>query len=105
MHPLQVFVENPSRLHQRSAPLADLHLNLFEPLSADDWILNDTFKDIDHVIKDVEHKWRGDIFWLQAQIASWCPAWEPKAEQLLTDVDAQKTRNGKCQFRQVGSCC
>ena len=40
----------------------------------------------------------GDIFWLQAQIASWCPAWEPKAEQLLTDVDAQKTLMDNANF-------
>ena len=26
-HALRVFVENPSRLHQRSAPLSDFHLN------------------------------------------------------------------------------
>ena len=83
-HALQAFVENPSKLHQRSAPLADFHLNFFEPQFADESILNSTSS------RDVECKWRGDIFRLQAQIASWCPAWEPKAEQLLTDVATQK---------------
>ena len=69
-HALQAFVENPSRLHQQSAPLADFHLNLFVPQFADKSIIDNAFQDIGHVIKDVERKWRDDISQLQAQIAS-----------------------------------
>ena len=67
---------------------------MFEPQFGDKSIIDNTFQDIDHVIKDVERKWRGDILQLQAQIASWCPAWEPKAEELLTDVGAQTALMG-----------
>ena len=56
---------------------------------ADKSIIDNTFQDIDHVIKDVERKWRGDIFQLPAQIASWCPTWEPSVEGLLPDVGAR----------------
>ena len=80
---------NPSRLHQRSPPLADFHLNFLEPRFADKSIIDNTFEDIDHVIKHVECMWRDDILQLQALVASLCPAWEPKREELMTDVVAR----------------
>ena len=39
---------------------------------------------------------------MQAQIASWCPAWEPKAEHLLTDVAAQKTLVENPEYKRLG---
>ena len=101
-HALQAFVENPSRLHQQSAPLADWHLKVFETQFADKSIIDNTFQDIDHVIKDVERKWRGDILQLQAKVASSCPAWELKAEDLLTDVAAQTALLENAECLQLG---
>ena len=88
-HALQGYVRNPSRLHPQSPPLAGFHLNFLEPRFADKSIIGNTLQDIDHVIKDIESKWRDDIMQLQAVTASWCPAWEQKAEELVSDVGAR----------------
>ena len=39
---------------------------------------------------------------LQAQIASWCPTWEPKAEELLTDVGTQTALMGNADYPKLG---
>ena len=80
---LQDFVENPSRLHPQSPALAGFHLGFLERRFADKSIIGSTLRDIDHVIKNLESKWRDDIMQLQAVTTSWCPVWEPKADNLL----------------------
>ena len=93
---LQDFVENPSRLHPQSPALAGFHLNFLERHFADKSIIGNTLQDIDHAIQDIESKWRDDIMQLQAVTASWCPIWEPKADDILADVGtrtASNTRN------------
>jgi len=86
---LQDYVRNPSRLHPQSPPLAGFHLNFLEPRFTDKSIIGNTLHDIDHVIMDIESKWRDDIMQLQAVTASWCPAWDQKAEELVSDVGAR----------------
>ena len=44
----------------------------------------------------------GDIFQLQAQIASWCPTREPNAEQLLSDVGARAALIRNVKYSHLG---
>ena len=39
---------------------------------------------------------------MQAQIASWFPAWELKSEQLFKDVAAQKTLMENAEYEKLG---
>ena len=101
-HSLQDYVRSPSRLHPQSPPLAGFHLNFLEPRFAHKSIIGNTLQDIDHVIKDIESKWRDDIMQLQAVTASWCPAWEQKAEELLSDVGARTALLSNVAYLKLG---
>ena len=88
----------PSRLYQQS----DFHLNFLEPCFADKSIIDNTLEDIAHVIKHAECMWRDDILQLQALVASWCPAWDQKAEELLSDVGARTALRTNVPYLKLG---
>jgi hypothetical protein len=82
--------------------LVGFHLSFLEPRFTDKPIIGNTLHDIGHVIMDIESKWRDDIMQLQAVTASWCPAWEQKAEELVSDVGARTALLSNVAYLKLG---